>query len=243
MSYVLIALIAALAAAAHTATGLGYAIIGMSLWSLLIPFKTASIVEIITVFFINIYIAWRLRKHIHFKLLVWPFLGNLLFDPIGVYALMSSTDAVLKLLLGIALAALSVYLVFFEGKVRLRATPLSGFTAGAISGFCVGLFNIGGPFIAAYFISVTEDKRAYNSTIQCYSILIGIYTFILHFVAGNFTGEAVRTSAVALCGVVVGVTVGFAVFKKLTMTVIKKVIYVFMAVISIYLIISVFINV
>ena len=236
--FILIGLIVMVASTIQSATGFGFALVCMSLLPLLIPFRTAAIIEIITVFFINLFISLKLRKFIRFRLLLWPFLGNLLFIPAGVYVLMISSEIFLRRMVGIALLILMAFFVFLSDRVRMRATPLSGFVAGSVSGFIGGMIGIGGPVMAIYFLSVTDDKKVYNATIQSYFLIGSVYTFVLHLVAGNVTGDALRYGAVALSGLCIGTAVGFAIFKKLSTTALKKIIYVFMVLIGLYLLIS-----
>ena len=158
MNYVLIGMIAMTAATVQTATGFGYAMICMSLWVFLIPLRTAAVLEVITVLIVNLFIVWRFRKDIHFRLILWPLVGSFLLSPIGVFTLMSSTETLLRRILGVSLLGLSIFLAFYEDKVRIKSTPLTGLVVGAISGFCGGLMGIGGPPIAIYYLSVTEDE-------------------------------------------------------------------------------------
>jgi len=237
MTYILIGLISMAASTVQTATGFGFAMIGMALWSLLIPFRAAATVEVITVLFVNLYVTWRLRKSVRWRLILWPLAGSLLLSPLGVYTLMISSEVLLRRLLGAALIILSVYFICFGGNLRLKATRRMGFGAGAVSGFFAGLMGIGGPPIAMYYISVTDEKQSYNATVQCFFLIAGIYTLMVHLIAGNVTGEVLRYSAVSLVGLGIGTAVGFAIFKKLTITGLKKTMYIFMAVIGVYLLI------
>ena len=74
---------------------------------------------------------------------------------LGVNTLMALDEAVLSKIMGTVLLVLAVYFIFFSSKVHLKAGLVSGLAAGAVSGFCGGLFNIGGPPMVAYFLSVT----------------------------------------------------------------------------------------
>ena len=237
MTYWAVAGIALLGSFVQAASGFGYALICMALFPLLLPFRTASIIEVVTAFVLVVYIAVRLRKSINFKLLLWPSLAAMCVSTFGVFALMASTETLLRRILGGALICLSLYFHFFSSKLRLKPTRTSGIIAGMISGFCGGLLNIGGPPMVAYFLSVTDDKQEYNATLQCYFTITTLYIFLLHFIMGNVTGEILQLSGAALVGLGLGTLAGMRLFRRLSMSHIRKCVCVFMSIAGIYFII------
>lgn len=238
MNFLLVAGVALVGSFVQAASGFGYAIICMALWPLILPFQTASIVELSTAFVMVIYISVRLWRHINFKILLWPFLASTLTSAVGVFTLMAGTESVLRRVLGGVLCLLAVYFVFFSHKLRIQPTRKNGIIAGAISGFCGGLFSIGGPPMVAYFLSVTDDKMEYNATLQFYFVLNTSFTFLLHLVLGNITGDVIRFGAVALIGLLVGTLFGFLVFKKLSMKALRRFVYTFMSCAGLYLLLG-----
>ena len=153
--YILTALVAFAGSFIQSSSGFGYAIICMAVWPMFMPFYTASILESIAAFFMVIYIAVRLWKFIDWKLLLPPVIMATVTSFLGVNTLMSLDEEVLSKIMGTVLLILAVYFIFFSSKVHLKGGIVSGLAAGAISGFCGGLFNIGGPPMVAYFLSVT----------------------------------------------------------------------------------------
>lgn len=166
--YILTALVAFAGSFVQSSSGFGYAIICMAIWPMFMPFYTASILEAIAAFFMVIYIAVRLWKFIDWKLLLPPVIMATVTSFLGVNTLMALDEDVLSKIMGTVLLILAVYFIFFSSKVHLKASLVSGLAAGAISGFCGGLFNIGGPPMVAYFLSVTDDKEKYNATLQMF---------------------------------------------------------------------------
>ena len=160
--YILTALVAFAGSFVQSSSGFGYAIICMAIWPMFMPFYTASILEAIAAFFMVIYIAVRLWKFIDWKLLLPPVIMATVTSFLGVNTLMALDEDVLSKIMGTVLLILAVYFIFFSSKVHLKASLVSGLAAGAISGFCGGLFNIGGPPMVAYFLSVTDDKEKYK---------------------------------------------------------------------------------
>lgn len=233
----IIALIALLSAFLQSSTGFGFSILAMTLLPLVMPLKYAAAVTAISSFFMIFGIAVKLRKYINLKLMIFPLISSTVTSLIGVVAMMSSPDAVMRRILGAVLILLSVFFIFFNKRIRLRQTAANGLIAGSVSGLLSGLFNMGGPPMVVYFLSITEDKMEYNATLQCYFALNGGLVLILHLLMGNFNMQIMQYCGVALTGVALGALAGFGLFKKMTFQVIRKVVYGFMAVFGLYLLI------
>ena len=189
-------------------------------------------------FFMVIYIAVRLWKFIDWKLLLPPVIMATVTSFLGVNTLMALDEDVLSKIMGTVLLILAVYFIFFSSKVHLKASLVSGLAAGAISGFCGGLFNIGGPPMVAYFLSVTDDKEKYNATLQMFFTINTISIFLIHVFQGHVSGSMLPLVGAALAGTAVGTAGGMFLFRRLTMAGIKKTVYIFMICAGSYLLLS-----
>lgn len=237
MIYLWVALIAMLGSMLQTSTGFGFAIVTMALWPFFIPFKAAAAVEVFSAFAMVIYISIKLRKHINFKMLIFPTISSLMAGTLGVFLLVSSGEAFLRRALGAILFLMAIYFFYFSERIRIKPTPLKGLIAGAISGTLNGLFNIGGPPMVIYFLSSTDDKLEYNATLQFYFTLSAISVLTTHLAMGNFSLEIAKFSLSAAGGLVIGVFAGMYLFKKFSIQTIKKAVYQCMAVFGLVLLI------
>lgn len=235
MGYIWIAIVSLLGSTVQGATGFGYAMICMSLWPLLIPFKMASIMEVISAFVMTIGIAFKFRRHINFKLMIIPFFSSIIGSTLGVSLLMAWDDVHLQKILGIALILLALYFIFYSEKIHIRPTITNSIIFGFISGFSGGLFNVGGPAMVVYYLTASKDKMEYNATLQANFALNIVYTFILHLYYGNVTIEALRYSALSITGLLIGTFIGLKIFDKLPQDQFKKVIYTFIMIMGIFL--------
>lgn len=236
--FVLVALIALAGSFVQSTTGFGYAVTCMALWPLLLPFKTATVVELITALFMTLAIAARYWRFINWKQLLWPTLAALPANWLGVQLLQNNSDHTLRRILGAALMVLAVYFIFFSKKLRIRPTTTSGLAAGAVAGLSGGMFSIGGPPIVAYYLCALEDKREYTATTQMFFILTTLSLLVMHLQLGNITGEVLRISGAALAGLAVGTGLGLAVFRRLPLETIKKLVYGFMLVMGLYILVT-----
>lgn len=237
MTYLWVAIIALLGSMLQTSTGFGFAIVTMALWPFFIPFKAAAAVEGFSAFVMVIYISIKLRKHINFKMLIFPTISSLITGTLGVFLLVSTGEAILRRALGAVLFLMSIYLFLFSERIKIKPTPAKGLLAGAISGILNGLFNVGGPPMVVYFLSSTDDKLEYNATIQFYFTLSAISVLGMHLAMGNFSLDIAKLSLASACGLVLGVFAGMYLFKKFSINTIKKTVYQSMAVFGLMLLI------
>ena len=235
--FLLVALIALAGSFVQSTTGFGYAVTCMALWPLLLPFKTATVVELITATFMTVTIAVRYWKFINWRQLVWPCVVAVCTNWVGVQILQSSTETFLRRVLGAALMVLAVYFLFFSERLRIRPTRSNGMIAGAVAGLSGGMFSIGGPPIVAYYLNALEDKREYTATTQMFFIITTMALLVMHIRLGNVTREVLRFSAAAVAGLAVGTGLGLAVFRRLPLTTIKRLVYGFMLGMGLYILI------
>lgn len=238
MTYVAVALITLLGCTAQTSCGIGYAMVVMALMPLLIPFKTVAVLQILTVFPLVVYMAVRLRRHIRFSLILWPLAASLITSPLGVKALTLSSDSLLRRALGLLLVLLTVrFLWSLKRQKPVRATLVSGLASGALSGFCAGMLNIGGPPLAAYMLAASRSKEEYNASIQLYFAFSSVYIFLMHVIAGNVNSEVLSLCLPAFLGVAAGAWLGMKLFARLPLERIRQGVYGLMGLIGLYLLI------
>ena len=92
--------------------------------------------------------------------------------------------------------------------------------------------------MVAYFLSVTDDKEKYNATLQMFFTINTVSVFLIHVFQGHVSGAMLPLVGAALPGTAVGTAVGMFLFRRLTMTGIKKVVYIFMMCAGSYLLLS-----
>ena len=230
-------LIAAAASLVQSCTGFGFSILAMSLWPLVMPYKVAASVTALSSVAMIVFITIKLRKHINFKLMLYPLVSSTVTSLAGVFALIASPDAVMRRVLGLVLVLLSAYFIFCSGRIQISQTPANGLIAGAVSGFLSGLFNLGGPPMVVYYLSAADDKLEYNATLQCYFAINGCIVVLFHVLAGNVDLQIMQYSALSLVGVAAGTLGGCALFQRISLLWIRRLVYGFMLAFGIYLLI------
>lgn len=228
-------LVALLASFVQGSTGFGFSILAMSLWPLILPFKTASSVTAVSALAPIVFLAVKLRKHINFKRVLYPFLSSTVTSLVGVFVMLRDTGGIMQHLLGLVLILLSVCFSRYSSRIHIPQTPANGLIAGTVSGILSGLFNLGGPPMVIYYLSAAEDKMEYNATLQCYFTLNGTVVLLSHILMGNFSPQTARYSVLAFIGMAAGTLSGYALFKKVSLQTIRRLVYGFMLFFGLYL--------
>ncbi|MFU0831422.1 MAG: sulfite exporter TauE/SafE family protein [Oscillospiraceae bacterium] len=234
----LLIVISLLASFIQGCTGFGYAIVSMSLLPLILPYKLAVTATAASSFVMVLYFAVKLRKHIHLKLLFWPLISSTVTSFAGVFLLANTSETWIRHILGLVLFCLSLYFIFLSNKIHISQTPANGLIAGTVSGIFNGLFNLGGPPMVVYFISAADDKMQYHATMQCYFAINGVIVLFSHAVMGDFNMQVMQCSGMLLIGVAIGCLAGFALFRRISADVMRRLVYGCMMILGIYLLIA-----
>ena len=104
------------------------------------------------------YNAIRMRGSVQWKLAVPTVAASLITVPIAVRWVTVVPETLVRTLLGVVLILLSIYFLFFAGKIKLRPSVPGGLAAGAVSGILGGMFSMGGPPIVLYLVQAINVR-------------------------------------------------------------------------------------
>lgn len=237
MEYLWIALLCLFGSFVQGTTGFGFSMITMSVFSAFLPYQTAQILGLITCGPMFIYIALRNIKKVNFKLIVIPMISAIITIVCVVTLVHSFDDSLLRKILGVILILLSIYFIFFSNKLKLKKNIPTQIIVGSVSGALGGLCNMGGPPAVIYLLNVSEDSVEYNSSLQFFFISTFSVNLALHLLQGSFTPDVLPLLPYSLSGMAVGTIVGTALSKKIDFNFLKKIVYVLIAGIGVFLIV------
>ena len=172
------------------------------------------------------YNAIKCRKDIPYKTVIPLLISAMISIPVAIYFSSKVPKGIFEILLGIVLVLLSIYFLFFNKTVKIKASTVNGVISGTLSGILNGLFSTGGPPAVLYLTHATATNAAYFAGIQFFFGLTNIYATGMRAVGGFFTLEILGFSAIALCGCLLGDFFGKFVFDKLDGEKLKKIIYI-----------------
>lgn len=165
-------------------------------------------------------------------------LSSLLIMPLGVYLLTVCNENLLKKVLGLIIILLSImFLKSPAQKLSIRDSRINGITFGAVSGLLSGMFNIGGPPLVIYYLNTVKEKMEYKAALEFSFMIAGGVTVILHKAYGNIEPGVMKYATVCIAAIISGTVLGMKVFIRLPQDVLKKSVYILMAVLGTILLI------
>ncbi len=238
MQYLMLFLFCFLGSSIQGATGFGFAIFTTPFLLMFLPIKTVTPVVLFMVLGTSLQVAFRLQKHINYKFMVYPAIGSIGGAAAGAYFFMNISADVLKTILGIILILLSAYFLFFNKRLRIKASIPNGLIFGTLSGITGAMFGMAGPAFVIYFFSSLKDKMEYNASIQAAFVLNSIYGILVHMFYGNITSDVITFSLTGAIAVIVGSMAGLRIFKRIKKAALSKVIYSFMVIMGVMMVVQ-----
>jgi len=222
----------------NAVTGFGHGIISIMFFSFVMPaFSAIALTNMLTVTMGAALVGFHV-KHIQWRLLVMPVIFSLAAGFLCLHFGASLPETTIKRMLGAFLLLLSLYFVFFNSRVKIKATPLNGAAMGILSGAFNGLFSIGGPPMVLYYLICIDDKSQYMATSQTHFLIVNICMLIMRFFYKQIANEGLILCGIALIPMLGAAWLGTKLFKSLDEKMIRKVIYFFMALCGGYFLIA-----
>jgi uncharacterized membrane protein YfcA len=196
------------AALCQSLTGFGFALVMVPLLSLAWDVKSAVVTSTVLGTFALLPLVFEARRHVRLAAVAALLAGSLAGIPVGILLLDWIDPEALKILVGLTVIAASV-LVYRVREVRAtRAGGMPAVAAGVVSGVLRASTSMGGPPAVLYLLGVEKDVEAFRGTILAFFLPMSLVTIVGLAAVGRVTPDVVRTSAIALPALVVGLVVG-----------------------------------
>ena len=170
-----------------------------------------------------------------YRFIVWqrllPILLMFIVVSIGaIFVLKRMEYSILNILLGITLVVVSIYFSFFSKRIKVKTTLPVQITAGTLSGLMGGFFGMQGPPAVLYFVNSEKDKEHYLAVTQTYFLVGNIMMTIARAYNGFFTTAVSMGYIYGITGVVIGNLIGAWVFRHITGSLLKYIIYAYIGI-------------
>lgn len=230
MSLVLIGLASVGAGIIQAVTGFGAPVILMLVIPYFFNMITAPAVSSTIAMGASIALAWKFRKDIEWNTALFPSAVYLVFSMVAIQFAKNMDLDLLTLLFGGFLVILSVYFFFFSDRMPFRANWKTASVCAAISGTTVGLFSIGGPLMAIYFVSATKKKEAYIGNLQFMFAVSNVVNLGMRIANGIYTFDLLPFTLIGFVCIMAGKQIGLRILDKLDPVRMKKLIYGFVGI-------------
>ena len=230
MVWLAVTLGAVLAGMVQTVTGFGSGVVLIMILPRFFDMLAAPAINNVVSMGLTVVLSWQYRKHIDFKTVVRPAVPFAAASAAAIWASKRMDLSVLGVVFGVFLMGLSLYFFLFDQRVRLKADLPTVLFCSVVSGVFAGLFGVGGPLMALYFVQITRDRREYVGTIQFFFTITNSFTFLTRIFSGTFTLSLLPVTLAGLGGILVGKHLGVRVGDRLDADSMKKIIYVFVGI-------------
>lgn len=198
----------------RTTFGFGEALVAVPLLALVIPIQVAAPIAVLASIVIAGFVVARDWRHIHLRSAGWLIASTLFGLPVGLLALKTVPEAVMKVLLAAIILAFSGY-----SLARARRLSLADDRFAWLFGFCAGVFGgsygMNGPPLAIYGSLRDWPPEKFRATLQGYFLPASALGMCGYGAAGLWTPMVTRLFAWALPAIALGIVAGRLLNRRL----------------------------
>lgn len=219
-----------IAIALQTGIGFGFPLCAMIVLPYLFPYSEALALTQGTALFSTLYLALRFRRKIRWDVLLPVLIPAAAAGVFFTAFSFSVGSSEIRVMLGAALLALSIWFLVFASKVRITPKRSTGVIMGIISGAGSGLFGIGGPPAGLYLMPAIGDKTEYTATIQTLFSVCNIINLTVRLIMGTHSSSYLPLFAEGAVAVILGTLFGVWVLQRIKTDTLAKAVYVFVGI-------------
>ena len=206
-------------------SGIGYGIIVMLFFPLVLSMGEAAALSGMGSLAASCCIAYGMRNSINVKKVMVPMAPYCIITCLAMIFVKNAGSNVLLIMLGAALCAMSVYFYFFSGRIQIRPTVRNGMIAGGIGGVLSGLFSMGGPPVMVYFLSCSETNDEYIANIQFFFVVSNTISTVARMANGFVTGRVMWLMIPSVAAMLAANYTGGKVYKRISTEGLRRVVY------------------
>lgn len=234
MTWLLIIFPALLAGLVQGLTGFGAVIIMMIFFPSILPMDQAAGIGGVIMLSSVLALTLQYRHHFHFRRVILPFLVYATVATWSVHLGHVLDGHLLRLLLGGLLVALFAYFTFVKGAGEHRYPWYVAGSFMVVSGFFNGLFGIGGPLMALYFLSLADSLPEYTANIQGFFLIDTLYITTVRVTNGILVAPDIPYILVGMVAASLGTWLAARLLTRLDPDTIRRWIYRFIGLSGLY---------
>jgi len=195
-------------------------------------------VELLVGYPSNLYIAWKERKGISFRvcapIAVFVILGTI---P-GVLFLMKGDTSLLKTVFGFIVILFAIEMLLRERQKNSKKSSKPVLLAiGILSGILCGMFGVGA-FLVAYISRTTDNQMQFRSNLCFVFLMENTFRILLYTLIGILNFTIVKRAVLLLPFMVIGLALGIFLSKKVNEKIAKNTVIILLIISGISLIIN-----
>jgi len=203
-----------LATVIRSAFGFGEALVAVPLLALAIPVEIAAPVAVLVSITVALIVVLQDWRSIHVRSAVWLVLPTLLGIPLGLMALKTVPEPVVKAILAIVIIGFSLWSLTPRVPLKLENDRLAG-VFGFLAGILGGAYGMNGPPLAIYGSLRRWAPANFRATLQGYFLPASLAGMAGYWVAGLWTPVVNRYYLLSLPGVLLGIILGRLINRRM----------------------------
>ena len=212
-------------------TGFGFGIFIMTVLPFLVPsYAEATTLSGLLAMTTSLAVSFRMRHYLSWRKILPLLIIFSVVSALSIFCLKRMDEVLLKRILGVVLILISIYFAFFSRRIKIPTTLPAQATTGTLSGLMGGFFGMQGPPVVLYFISTAKDKNEYMAQAQTYFVIGNTFMTIVRGCNGFLTPAVGRGYLYGIGGVIIGMSLGAFVFKRIPNRVFRYIVYAYIAV-------------
>ena len=214
----------------QTTCGFGNGILVMAIVPFFLPFGQSAALSSMASVLLSSLIAFRDRRYLRHDVL-WPvLLVSIAVSSLVIFFAVGKSEKLLLRMLGVLLILLSIYFMYYNGRIRIRPTLRNGIISGILGGIGGGLFSIAAPPIVIYFLSAIDSKEGYRATTVMYFAVNSFTMTLTRAANGIVTWPLMKIFFLMSFSIIAGVWLGNKIFNRINIELLRRIIYAVMAV-------------
>jgi uncharacterized protein len=198
----------------RSALGFGEALIAVPLVAFVLPVEIAAPVAVLVSITVALIVVAQDWRHINVRSVVWLVGFTVLGIPLGLFALRTIPEPVVKGTLGLLVAAFAALSLWRRGSYQLhddRLAWLFGVSAGVLG----GAYGMNGPPLVVYGSLRRWTPERFRATLQGYFLPASLFGMVGYWAAGLWTSHVTRYYLLSLPAVLLAIPLGRAVNTRL----------------------------
>lgn len=180
----------------RSAFGFGEALIAVPLLVFLMPVEVAVPLAMLVSITVAAVVVWQDWRQIHFRSATRLVLASLVGIPLGLFALTSAPEALLKGVLGLIISVFAAFSLLQRAPALIhdRHAWAFGFAAGALG----GAYGMNGPPLVVFGSLRRWSPQHFRATLQGYFLPVSSATMFAYAFTGLWTPTVTRYYLISL---------------------------------------------
>ncbi|WP_203649638.1 sulfite exporter TauE/SafE family protein [Secundilactobacillus yichangensis] len=234
MTWILVFFPALLAGLIQGLTGFGAVIIMMIFFPSILPMAQAAGIGGIIMLLSEISLVIHYRQAIKFKRVLPAFIVYAAVATWSVHLGLILNTHILRIMLGALLIALCIYFLSSKSAGSRHYPWYVALFFMMISGFFNGLFGIGGPLMALYFLSLSKSMPEYIGNVQIFFLIDGFYITSVRIASGILGTQIIPYVLVGMVAAIIGTIIAARLSARWDLATVKPWIYRFIGLAGLY---------